>query len=187
MASERALALKTEKPLGWVPAANEFAEAVIDGLSSSPKTLPCRYFYDARGSELFEAITDLPEYYPTRTETAILAANAADIADRVPEGSILVEFGSGSSRKTELLLAEMLDLAAYVPIDVSDSALAGAKQRLDGRFPALHVHPIVGNFTDEIVYPSASAAAPENRLLPGLHDRQSDACRGQGTACRHGP
>ena len=82
------------------------------------------------------------------TETAILAAHAADIADRVPDGAILVEFGSGSSRKTELLLAEMLDLAAYVPIDVSDSALAGAKERLEARFPALHVHPILGSFND---------------------------------------
>jgi dimethylhistidine N-methyltransferase len=150
-----------------VPAANEFAEAVIDGLSSSPKTLPCRYFYDARGSELFEAITDLPEYYPTRTETAILAAHASDIADRIPDGAILVEFGSGSSRKTELLLAEMLDLAAYVPIDVSDSALAGAKQRLEARFPALHVHPIVGNFNDEIVYPYDLESRPKVGFFPG--------------------
>jgi dimethylhistidine N-methyltransferase len=167
MGFEPALALKTDEPLDWVPAANEFAEAVIDGLSASPKTLPCRYFYDARGSELFEAITDLPEYYPTRSETAILAAHAADMADRVLDGSILVEFGSGSSRKTELLLAEMLDLVAYVPIDVSDSALAGAKQRLDARFPALHVHPIVGNFNDEVSYPFDLNLCPKIGFFPG--------------------
>jgi dimethylhistidine N-methyltransferase len=167
MGSERALALKSDEALDWVPAANEFAEAVIDGLSSSPKTLPCRYFYDARGSELFEAITDLPEYYPTRTETAILAAHASDIADRVPDDAILVEFGSGSSRKTELLLAEMLDLAAYVPIDVSDSALAGAKQRLEARFPALHVHPVLGNFNDEIAYPYDLESRPKVGFFPG--------------------
>jgi dimethylhistidine N-methyltransferase len=167
MGYERALALKTDEPLDWVPAANEFAEAVIAGLSSSPKSLSCRYFYDARGSELFEAITDLPEYYPTRTETAILAAHASDIADRVPEGAILVEFGSGSSRKTELLLAEMLDLAAYVPIDVSDAALAGAKQRLDGRFPALHVHPILASFNDEVVYPFDLFSRPKVGFFPG--------------------
>lgn len=167
MGFERALALKTDESLDWVPAANEFAEAVIDGLSSCPKTLPCRYFYDARGSELFEAITDLPEYYPTRTETAILAAHASDIADRIPDGAILVEFGSGSSRKTELLLAEMLDLAAYVPIDVSDSALAGAKQRLEARFPALHVHPIVGNFNDEIIYPYDLESRAKVGFFPG--------------------
>ncbi len=167
MGLERALALEADRPYDWVPAANEFAESVIEGLSSSPKTLPCRYFYDARGSDLFDAITDLPEYYPTRSETAILAAQAADIADRVPEGAILVEFGSGSSRKTELLLAEMLDLAAYVPIDVSDSALAGARQRLEARFPALHVHPIVGNFTDEVTYPGDLGSRPKVGFFPG--------------------
>jgi dimethylhistidine N-methyltransferase len=167
MGLERALALKTDDPLDWVPAANDFADAVVAGLSSSPKTLPCRYFYDARGSELFEAITDLPEYYPTRTETAILAAHASDVADRVPDGAILVEFGSGSSRKTELLLAEMLDLAAYVPIDVSDSALAGAKERLEARFPALHVHPILGNFTDEVIYPFDLSSRPKVGFFPG--------------------
>jgi dimethylhistidine N-methyltransferase len=167
MGLERALALKTDEALDWVPAANEFADAVISGLSSSPKSLPCRYFYDARGSELFEAITDLPEYYPTRSETAILAAHASDIADRVPDGAILVEFGSGSSRKTELLLAEMLDLAAYVPIDVSDSALAGAKQRLERRFPALHVHPILGNFTDEVSYPFDLSSRSKVGFFPG--------------------
>jgi dimethylhistidine N-methyltransferase len=167
MRLERALALKTDEALDWVPAANEFAEAVIDGLSTSPKTLPCRYFYDARGSELFEAITDLPEYYPTRSETAILAAHAADIAERVPDGAILVEFGSGSSRKTELLLSEMLDLAAYVPIDVSDSALAGAKDRLEARFPALHVHPILGNFNDEVAYPFDLSSRQKVGFFPG--------------------
>jgi dimethylhistidine N-methyltransferase len=167
MGLERALALKTDDALDWVPAANDFAEAVVAGLSSSPKTLPCRYFYDARGSELFEAITDLPEYYPTRTETAILAAHASDVADRVADGAILVEFGSGSSRKTELLLAEMLDLAAYVPIDVSDSALAGAKERLEARFPALHVHPILGNFTDEVIYPFDLSSRPKVGFFPG--------------------
>jgi dimethylhistidine N-methyltransferase len=150
MGLEGALALKPDEALDWVPAANEFAEAVVEGLSSSPKTLPCRYFYDARGSELFEAITYLPEYYPTRTETAIL-----------------VEFGSGSSRKTELLLAEMLDLAAYVPIDVSDSALAGAKARLEARFPALHVHPILGSFNDDVVYSLDLRSRPKVGFFPG--------------------
>jgi dimethylhistidine N-methyltransferase len=167
MGFERALALTTDEALDWVPAADEFADAIIGGLSSAPKTLPCQYLYDARGSELFEAITDVPEYYPTRTETAILAAHASDIADRVPDGAILVEFGSGSSRKTELLLAEMRDLAAYVPIDVSDSALAGAKQRLEARFPALHVHPIIGNFNDDILYPSDLGSRPKVGFFPG--------------------
>ncbi|GAC1335424.1 MAG: L-histidine N(alpha)-methyltransferase [Beijerinckiaceae bacterium] len=167
MGFDGARTLKANEALDWAPAEDEFASAVAEGLSGSPKSLPCRYFYDARGSELFEAITDLPEYYPTRTEAAILAAHASDIADRAPDGAILVEFGSGSSRKTELLLAEMDDLAAYVPIDVSDSALAGAKQRLDARFPALHVHPIVGNFTDEVAYPSDLSSRPKIGFFPG--------------------
>ena len=83
---------------------DEFASAVLGGLSRPQKTLPCRFFYDARGSELFEAITRLPEYYPTRTETAILKAHAAEMVEGLPEGGVLVEFGSGSSRKTEIVL-----------------------------------------------------------------------------------
>ena len=93
---------------------DEFANAVLDGLSRPQKTLPCRFFYDARGSELFEEITRLPEYYPTRTETAILEAHAAEMADGVPDGGVLVEFGSGSSLKTEILLGELPRLGAYV-------------------------------------------------------------------------
>ena len=84
---------------------DEFASAVIDGLSRPNKTLPCRFFYDARGSDLFEEITRLPEYYLTRTETGILERYAAEMAAGVPAGAVLVEFGSGSSRKTEILLA----------------------------------------------------------------------------------
>jgi len=82
----------------------EFAASVIEGLSKPRKSLSCRFFYDARGSELFEEITCLPEYYPTRTEIAILDAHAAEITSRVGDDAILVEFGSGSSRKTEILL-----------------------------------------------------------------------------------
>ena len=93
---------------------DDFATAVLDGLSRPQKTLPCRFFYDARGSELFEEITRLPEYYPTRTETAILKAHAAEMADGVPDGGVLVEFGSGSSRKTEILLSKLPRLAACV-------------------------------------------------------------------------
>jgi L-histidine Nalpha-methyltransferase len=95
-----------------------FAAAVVDGLSAPQKTLPCRYFYDECGSELFEQITVLPEYYPTRTETGILETHVGEIAGAGGTGQVLVEFGSGSSRKTEILLGAMPDIVAYIPIDV---------------------------------------------------------------------
>lgn len=150
------------------PAADdEFASAVLDGLSAQHKTLPCRFFYDARGSELFEEITRLPEYYPTRTEAAILHAHAAEIADGVPDGGTLVEFGSGSSLKTEILLRQLPQLGAYVSIDVSASALEDAASRLAARFPALHVRPIVGDFSHPVVLPSDLAERHKTGFFPG--------------------
>jgi dimethylhistidine N-methyltransferase len=133
---------------------HEFEAAVLDGLSRPQKTLPCRFFYDARGSELFEEITRLPEYYPTRTEAAILAESSRDMAEGVPDGSVLIEFGSGSSRKTELLLQELPRLGAYVMIDVSKSALDDAKSRLVVRFPALDVRAIVADFSYPVALPA---------------------------------
>jgi uncharacterized SAM-dependent methyltransferase len=94
----------------------EFAREVIAGLRQRPKTLPCRYFYDARGSELFEQITDLPEYYPTKAEIALLEAHASEVAALAGPGCCLIEFGSGSSRKTDILLRAMPDLAATFPM-----------------------------------------------------------------------
>ena len=146
---------------------DDFAAAVLDGLSRPRKTLPCRFFYDARGSELFEEITRLPEYYPTRTETAILEAHAAEMADGVPEGGVLVEFGSGSSIKTEILLRQLPQLAAYVCVDVSESALAAARERLASRFPALNVRPIVGDFWRAVAFPADLAARPKTGFFPG--------------------
>ena len=146
---------------------SEFATSVMNGLSKRCKSLPCKYFYDARGSELFEKITNLPEYYPTRTEIAILEVHAAEIANGVPDRAILVEFGSGSSRKTEILLAALPGLCAYVPIDVSESALHGAKQRLQKRFPTLEVHPIVSDFSRSATLPSNLASLPKLGFFPG--------------------
>ena len=146
---------------------DDFATAVFDGLARPQKSLPCRFFYDTRGSELFEEITRLPEYYPTRTETAILEANAAQMADGVPSGGILVEFGSGSSLKTEILLRELPQLGAYVCIDVSGSALDDAKRRLAARFPALEVRPIVGDFSYPVAFPVDLAGRPKTGFFPG--------------------
>jgi dimethylhistidine N-methyltransferase len=144
-----------------------FANAALAGLAGSPKTLPCQFFYDTRGSELFEQITALPEYYPTRTEASILSACAGEIAAETPTGSVLVEFGSGSSRKTEILLDALDALKAYVPIDVSGSALDEARARLSTRFPHLIVHPIVGDFRADLVLPDDLAGRPRLGFFPG--------------------
>ncbi|WP_033338849.1 L-histidine N(alpha)-methyltransferase [Catenuloplanes japonicus] len=122
---------------------------VTAGLTAPAKWLPPKWFYDARGSELFEEITRLPEYYPTRAERAILTARAGDIA-RITEAKTMVELGSGSSEKTRLLLDALLaqgTLGAFVPLDVSASALADAVARLDAAYPALSVRGIVGDYT----------------------------------------
>lgn len=144
-----------------------FASAVLDGLSRPQKTLPCRFFYDQRGSELFEEITCLPEYYPTRTEAAILEAYSAEMADGIPDGGVLVEFGSGSSRKTEILLKQMSHLRAYVMIDVSKSALLDAKARLQSIFPTLDVRPIVADFSYPVPLPGELGAAHRTGFFPG--------------------
>jgi dimethylhistidine N-methyltransferase len=146
---------------------SDLAVAVVDGLSRTRKTLPCRLFYDARGSELFEEITRLPEYYPTRTESAILSAHASEMAENIPGNGVLVEFGSGSSRKTEILLAQLPAGAAYVPVDVSESALDDAARRLAHRFPALDVRPVVGDFSYPVAIPSDLAARPSTGFFPG--------------------
>ncbi len=144
-----------------------FACDVLAGLRAQPKTLPCRYFYDARGSGLFEQITELPEYYPTKAEIALLEAHAGDIAALAGPGCRLIEFGSGSSRKTDILLRAMPDLAAYVPIDISDSALAGAAGRLAKQFPHLRVEPIHADFTAELKLPTQLRPSKRLGFFPG--------------------
>jgi dimethylhistidine N-methyltransferase len=146
---------------------DEFAASVYAGLSRRQKELPCRYFYDARGSELFEEITRLPEYYPTRTEAAILKTNAGAMTERIPAGGILVEFGSGSSLKTEILLEGLPQIATYVPIDVSPSALDGAKSRLAARFPGLDVRPIVADFSRPLEFPDDLNQRHKTGFFPG--------------------
>ena len=145
----------------------DFAADVASGLSRADKALPCRWFYDARGSELFERITRLPEYYPTRCETEILKTRSDVIAARAPRRCVLVEFGSGSSRKTEILLKALPDLAAYAPIDVSASALAEAQARLARLFPNLRVEPVVGDFSVELRLPADLARSPRLGFFPG--------------------
>jgi L-histidine N-alpha-methyltransferase len=122
------------------------------GLTATPKTLPPKYFYDARGSELFDEITRLPEYYPTRAETAILEASAAEIAE-LSRCESLVELGSGTSAKTRILLHAMLDggtLREFVPFDVDPAVLTGASAALGEEFPGLRISPVVGDFERDL-------------------------------------
>ncbi|MET8704117.1 L-histidine N(alpha)-methyltransferase [Kitasatospora sp. NPDC004723] len=128
---------------------------VRTGLTAEPKTLPPKWFYDARGSELFEEITRLPEYYPTRAERAILTARAGEIA-AATRARTLVELGSGSSEKTRLLLDALRDLGtleAYVPVDVSESALTAAGEALATEYPDLAVHGVLADFTARLGLP----------------------------------
>jgi L-histidine Nalpha-methyltransferase len=125
---------------------------VTEGLTRTPKQLPPKWFYDARGSELFERITELPEYYPTRAEREILVARAAEIA-AATGARTLVELGSGSSEKTRHLLRALPDLHAYVPVDVSESALTLAGRALLAEHPALTVHALVADFLHELTLP----------------------------------
>jgi L-histidine Nalpha-methyltransferase len=135
----------------------------LAGLTAMPKSLPPKWFYDAQGSALFEKITELPEYYPTRAERSILHAAAAEIA-RLSRARVLVELGSGSSEKTRLLLSALRSegsLEAYVPVDVSESALVGAEEALAVEYPGLAVHAVVSDFEKYLGLeqpPSASGA-----------------------------
>lgn len=134
------------------PLRDDLADDAIRGLTSTPKTLPPKYFYDARGSELFEAITELPEYYPTRTEAAILERHAAAFIETVRPAE-LVELGSGASRKTRLLLEAMHAAGSgdrYVPLDISEAALVGAAAALTDDYPWLDVRGHVGDFATDL-------------------------------------
>nr|WP_202501845.1 L-histidine N(alpha)-methyltransferase [Streptomyces sp. SID5785] len=157
---------------------------VRHGLTRTPKTLPPKWFYDARGSELFDRITELPEYYPTRAEREILRARAADIA-AATDARTLVELGSGSSDKTRHLLAEFTGLRAYVPVDVSESALQGAAKTLLAEHPGLDLHALVADFTAGLTLPGtpgprlvAFLGGTIGNLLPDERAAFLDAVRG---------
>jgi L-histidine Nalpha-methyltransferase len=143
-----------------------FRADVLAGLAARPRAIPARWFYDRRGSELFERITELPEYYPTRTERALLASRAADIAARVGPGRVVVEFGSGSSAKTPLLL-DAVSPSAYVPIDISGAFLRASADALRERFPGLPIHPVEADFTHPLRLPEVALRAPRLGFFPG--------------------
>ncbi|WP_030674324.1 L-histidine N(alpha)-methyltransferase [Streptomyces cellulosae] len=136
---------------------------VLRGLTRTPKTLPPKWFYDAHGSDLFEQITELPEYYPTRAEREILIARSGEVA-AATGARTLVELGSGSSDKTRHLIEALTDLRTYVPVDVSDSALTQAGQALIAERPALEVHALIADFTARMTLPDT----PGPRLVAFL-------------------
>jgi L-histidine Nalpha-methyltransferase len=144
---ERAVAV------GHAAIADDFAEAVLAGLSERPRSIPCRFFYDASGSKLFKQITALPEYYPTRVEMELLRANAAEIAWLVGPDRAVVEFGSGSSRKTILLLEALRRVQAYVPIDIAGECLDEAAAWLQERHRDLLIAPLIADFTNAVTLP----------------------------------
>lgn len=139
------------------------AEALA-GLSNSPKRLPSKYFYDARGSELFERICEQPEYYPTRTELAIMREHVGGIAAALGPDVRLVEYGSGSGLKTRLLLRNLESPVAYVPVEISRSALAESVAKLEHEFPRVEMLPVCADFTQPIKLPRA-ARAPRQTVV----------------------
>ncbi len=144
-----------------------FARDVIAGLSVTPKRVPPKYFYDAEGSRLFDAITELPEYYLTRSELEILEKNAGEIAALFPDGAALVEFGSGPAKKIRILLDAAPSLAAYVPVDISADFLEQEAQAIRAAYPKLVVAPVAADFTKAFTLPAAIDTLPRVGFFPG--------------------
>lgn len=143
-----------------------FRADVLAGLSQEPKAIPARWLYDDAGSQLFEDITRLPEYYPTRAETEILSARGEEFAALIGEGRAVIEFGSGSSVKTPLLLTAIAP-AAYVPLDISGDFLRAAAADLAAKFPGLPVYPVEVDFMREVALPAATDGLPKLGFFPG--------------------
>ena len=151
---------------GTVVPPDNFLEDVVTGLALAQKTLPPKYFYDARGSALFEAICSLPEYYPTRAEIALTLEHVEAIAQFAGVGCELIEYGSGASTKTRILISR-LQPAAYVPIDISESALRGAAGQLALEFPWLSISALTGDFGRPLVIPAFGGPGRKVVYFPG--------------------
>lgn len=148
------------------PPVADFEAEVIEGLTQTPKQISPKYFYDQRGSELFDAITELPEYYPTRTELSILQDKGEAIADFLGDDCMLVELGSGSSRKIRVLL-DALQPAAYVPMDISREHLLGSAKALAEEYPGLEVHAACTDYSTEFQLPELPEHLPRVAFFPG--------------------
>jgi dimethylhistidine N-methyltransferase len=141
---------------------------IVEGLSQSQKTISPKYFYDERGSRLFDKITELPEYYLTDAELEIMRANVDEMADLIGQTASLIEFGSGSSLKIRILLQNLDHLAAYVPVDISEEHLYASAQRLRDEFPGLDIRPVVADFTKTFSLPTPTVTPVKNVVyFPG--------------------
>jgi dimethylhistidine N-methyltransferase len=150
------------------PPRGDMHAEVVEGLSASPKTLPCKYFYDEQGSHLFDRICELDEYYVTRTEIGILERVAPEIANRLGPDALILELGSGSSTKTHILLDALERPAGYVPIDISKEHLRAAAARVRGEFPHVPVHPVCADFTEPLELPRFAHGARQRFVyFPG--------------------
>ncbi len=148
--------------LNLEPARKTFRDEVLAGLRDWPPHLPCKYFYDARGSQLFDDICELDEYYLTRSELAIMRSHAHEMAAQIGDGAILVEYGSGSSVKTRLLLDHLPNPAAYVPVDISRTHLQQTADQLSEAYPHIEVLPVCADFTEQFDLPDPQRdSAPE--------------------------
>ena len=157
---------------------------IVEGLSQSQKTISPKYFYDERGSQLFDEITELPEYYLTDAELQIMQANVIEMAELIGKTASLIEFGSGSSLKTRILLENLDELAAYVPVDISEEHLYASAQRLRAEFPSLDIRPVVADFTKTFSLPTPTIMPVKNVVyFPGStignfeHDMAMDLLR----------
>jgi dimethylhistidine N-methyltransferase len=149
-------------------APSPFAADLRAALASRPRSISPKYFYDERGSRLFDRICELPEYYPTRTELAILCTHAGEIASHMGPRAEVVEFGAGSLRKVRLLLAAMQDPARYLPIDISGEHLARCAGELQQQYPDLDVQPVVADYTQRLLLPAPLPGAGQRvGFFPG--------------------
>ena len=157
---------KTVNFYDFHPALADFRAEVIDGLRARPKTLSPKFFYDKAGSELFDAITELPEYYPTRTEIGILEQHGQDMARLLGRDCLLLELGSGSSRKIRVLL-DALQPSVYMPMDISREHLIGSAEALAVDYPQLEVHAACADYSGEFEIPYGPAHLPRAAFFPG--------------------
>jgi dimethylhistidine N-methyltransferase len=163
----RGPSLRPSLPTAEFDDRSAFAADVVAGLGHAQKRLPAKYFYDRRGSELFARITALPEYYPTRIETAILHAHAAEITAALATPTALIEFGAGEAAKARILLAGAPHIEAYVPVDISAEFLAEEATRLTRDLPHLRVLPVAADFTGTFDLPAEIASWPKAGFFPG--------------------
>lgn len=142
-----------------------FLQDVICGLSQTPKQIPCKYFYDARGAELFTQICRTPEYYVTRTELALLDEILPEVADLIGRHATIIEYGAGEARKIRNLLSALREPQAYVPVDISAEMLLQASHQVKGQFPQVAVHPVIADYTADLELPEVVARSRHGRRM----------------------